>query len=171
MAFDAFLEFKHGGKNVCEGETLDQQFSSKGAIQLISFNLQSKVDLSEDPVKPRRPDQKFFILKLKKDIDKASPDLFRAYCMHATNKAKSFDQAILTVRKAGGAKPLDYLVFDFRNVTLQTYKLENADKDSEPEEAIDLAFAALEIIYYPQLASGGGSAAPKRGAWHFGTHE
>jgi type VI secretion system secreted protein Hcp len=170
VAFDAFLELKQGGKNVCEGETLDETFRAKGAIQLTGFSLESKVDLSYEQSEGSAKDPgKTFTIKIKKEMDKASPDLFRAYCMHATKKEKSFDKAILTVRKAGGATPLEFLVLELGSVTLQSYNIES-DEDAVPEETFHLAFGTLMIKYYPQKGSGG-TGAMKPGGWDFGKHE
>jgi type VI secretion system secreted protein Hcp len=171
MPLDAFLELKQGGKSVCQGETLDAAFRAKGAIQLLGFTLQSNVDLANDAKASANGEgeQKVFTLKIKKEVDNASPDLFRAYCLHATKQEKAFDEATLTVRKAAGQQMLNYLVLQLTSVTLQGYKLDSADGDSVPEENIDLAFGKLMIQYYPQKASGT-AAALKPGGWDFGSN-
>jgi type VI secretion system secreted protein Hcp len=171
MPLDAFLELKQGGRSICQGETLDTQFRAKGAIQLTGFTLQSNIDLSSEAKASQNGDgdAKVFTLKIKKEVDNASPDLFRAYCLHATKQEKAFDEATLTVRKSAGQQMLQYLVLQFSNVTLQSYKLESSDGDSVPEENIDLAFGKLMIQYYPQKSTGG-AAALKPGGWDFGSN-
>jgi type VI protein secretion system component Hcp len=171
VAFDLFLEFKHGGKNVCQGETLDAVYKAKGAFELTSFTLKSNIDLSSDSDSAQSSDdKKVFILSIKKEIDNASPDLFRAYCMHATKQEKAFDQATLTVRKAAGAGSLEFMVLELSNVTIQSYKIEATDSDDLPEENIDVAFGKLMLRYYPQKA-GGGAGSMKPGGWDFGNHQ
>jgi type VI protein secretion system component Hcp len=171
VAFDLFLELKHGGKNVCQGETLDATYKAKGAIELTSFTLKSNIDLSSD-LDPEESDddKKVFSLSIKKAIDNASPDLFRAYCMHATKQEKAFDQATLTMRKAAGSGSLEFFVLELSNVTIQSYKIEATDSEDLPEENIDVAFGKLMLRYYPQKAAGSG-AAMKPGGWDFGNHQ
>lgn len=89
------------------------------------------------------------------------------YCHFAsTRKAGTFDEAILTVRKAAGAKALEYLVYRFRNVYIKSWRLENADEDGLPEEVVDFCFHQCTVEYYPQK-SGGAASGLIQASWDF----
>jgi type VI protein secretion system component Hcp len=169
VAVDLFLVLTNGGKNVCVGETLDATYSAKGAVELKSFTLKSNIDLSSDDTSSSAggEQKKVFTLSIKKVVDNASPDLFRAYCMHATKQEKAFESGTLTVRKSAGQGALEYMTLVLGNVTVQSFKLEASDGDTLPEESIDLAFGTLAVNYYPQKAVGS-AGSMITGGWDFG---
>jgi type VI secretion system secreted protein Hcp len=97
-------------------------------------------------------------LTVKKYVDMASPDLMKA-CMSGTH----FEVARLFVRKAG-EKPLEYVIFTMSPVRV-TGILSSATtiEDDRLTETITLHFAALQMDYKEQTASGTGGARTSAG--------
>src|SRR4051812_5728664 len=101
MPFDAYLELEKGGQPAVGGETLDAYFKSKKAVEVTSFKLTSQRDMTEgENSMALTEDQNLFVLSINKEVDNATPDLFLAYCMHASSRGSNFDTMRLTVRKA-----------------------------------------------------------------------
>jgi type VI protein secretion system component Hcp len=160
MALDCFLQLLKGGKSAVEGESLDAKFGPLKAFELVKFRLSSQIDMTtEDPAAGADEEaEQAFVLNVTKEIDSATPDLFLNYCrFSATRTLGTFDEAILTVRKAAGAKALEYLVYRLRDVYIKSWRLENADADGLPEEVIDFCFMACTVEYSAQRTAGGGT--------------
>jgi len=164
MAFDAFLTLKHSEWTI-RGESTDDQIKDDDAFELQSFTLQSNVDLSDETMKASGGKDKFTV-KIKKDLDAASPDIFLAFCKQASKEGKSFDSATITVRKAAGSEQLEFLILKMENATISNWKLDTSD-DNLPDESFDLNFKKLTYTYVPQRATGGQGTAKPIG-WDFG---
>jgi type VI protein secretion system component Hcp len=177
-ALDAYLVFDTDGDLVTpEGETYDSTLGKIGAMQLVSFSLSSQVELGDedlgstsgsDPASVKTP---FFKLKVTKDIDWASPDIFCGHCQQKANKKLIFDKAKLIVRKHGPQKPVPYLVMEMQRVVIESYKLEASDGDELPDEDITLTFGSMRIVYYPQASDGLVGRPQQPGGWDFRSHK
>lgn len=86
-------------------------------------------------------------LQLTHTIDRASPNL-ASYCFQGRHIA----QAILTVRKAGGA-PIEYLKLTMSDVIIT--HIEPVVDDDAALEQINLSFARIQYEYMLQNALGG----------------
>jgi type VI secretion system secreted protein Hcp len=92
-------------------------------------------------------------MSITKYIDKASPVLQLAVC-----NGTHYDQALLTVRKAGN-KPLEYLKITMKEVIVTSISLGGSGGEDRLTENISLNFAEYKTEYAPQKADGSGDAA------------
>jgi len=100
-------------------------------------------------------------LEVTKNVDKASPNLFAA-CAAGTH----YDDALLTVRKAGGTEQMEYLKIHMEKVILSRYEVGVGFGDNEKVlEKIKINCAQIKIEYVPQddPGSGGGGV---EGGWN-----
>jgi type VI protein secretion system component Hcp len=187
MALDAYLELlKADGKTpVIKGECLDYHFGDdQFPMVLQSFSLESQADLSqEDALKSKGGEDEgnLFSFTIVKEVDKATPYLFYAYCHYASKnpqKPNPLEIALarVTIRKAAGimkgqgggvqARVLGFLVYEFRDVAIKSWKLDNKDGDDLPEEEVEFTFNAVRVTYTPQKSTGEGATAIPR-SWNF----
>ena len=155
MAFDAFL--KIDGIN---GESQDQNHQNE--IDILSFSLGftqtgtgaygggsggGKVSASDVSFVHR--------------TDSASPLLIQNCCT-----GDHVDKAVLTVRKAGGASQLEYLVYTFEDVFISSVQPGGSagGADEIPLESFSLNYAKVSVDYQPQAAAGSGSGTV-HGGW------
>ncbi|HKP55169.1 MAG TPA: type VI secretion system tube protein Hcp [Polyangiales bacterium] len=87
-----------------------------------------------------------------KRVDRSSPNLIKLCC-----NGKHFTIAALTVRKAGGDKPLEYFKMKLHNGLISSLTTGEVDQDGSMIETIGLNFAAFELEYDPQTKTGTGS--------------
>jgi type VI secretion system secreted protein Hcp len=88
-------------------------------------------------------------LHVTKHVDKSSPTLFLDCCT-----GKSRDTATLTVRKAGGDAPVDYLKYNLTEVFTSSVQTGGSDGGGVATETVSFNFSKLEVVYTPQQADG-----------------
>jgi type VI secretion system secreted protein Hcp len=93
-------------------------------------------------------------LTIHKWVDKSTPLLFK-YC--ATGE--HIDDALLTVRKAGGGKVLDYFKINLKEVMITSVHTGKVQEDDRVEETITLNFVEIKQEYTPQTGKGAGGGA------------
>ena len=94
-------------------------------------------------------------LSFTKYIDHATPDLMLACC-----NGKHYDEALLTVRKAG-ANPVEYLKIKMTEVLITSLSTGGSGGEDRLTENVTLNFAKVHLDYTPQDAKGkGGTAKP-----------
>ncbi|SAK54163.1 Hcp family type VI secretion system effector [Caballeronia ptereochthonis] len=86
-------------------------------------------------------------------VDRASPNLMK-YCL----TGKHIDQALLTVRKAGG-NPLEYLKITMNDVVVTKVQPSGSNSDTGIRELVRLSFARVKQEYVVQNAQGGSGGA------------
>ena len=86
-------------------------------------------------------------------VDRASPNLMK-YCL----AGKHIDQAVLTVRKAGG-NPLEYLKITMSDVIVTQVRPSGSNSDNGIREQVRLSFAKVKQEYVVQNAQGGSGGA------------
>jgi type VI secretion system secreted protein Hcp len=86
-------------------------------------------------------------------MDRASPNLMK-YCL----TGKHVDQAVLTVRKAGG-NPLEYLKITMTDVIITNVQPAGSNADNGILEQVNLSFAKVKQEYVVQNAQGGSGGA------------
>jgi type VI protein secretion system component Hcp len=183
---DGFLELLNGGKAAVEGENLDATFKEKHALNIQGFTLSSESasarrkqaqqgtdegDGELHAVSPAATDRAFALnFEVTREVDLASPALFRAYCVRAflDARARPFDLAKVTLRKASSGKPLEYLVLQFTKVHVASYELDGGTGDKPPTETVSFTFRTCSLLYRPQKG-GTGTAAARQTAWNFET--
>jgi len=90
-------------------------------------------------------------------VDKASYGLFNAVCT-----GKTVGSAKITIRKAGGDSPVEYLVYDLTEVFVSSVQTSGSDGGGLAIESFSLNYAACTITYTLQNADGtAGAAVPK----------
>ncbi|KVP58482.1 Hcp1 family type VI secretion system effector [Burkholderia ubonensis] len=87
-------------------------------------------------------------LSITKYTDKASPPII-AKC----TKGDHIGKAILTVRKAGGDKPLEYYKITLEHVIVSSYETGSGGEERFIE-TVKLNFAKFHVEYQPQNAQG-----------------
>src|SRR4051812_48989391 len=106
MPLDGFLELLDADDETTTvaGESLDAEFKKRGAqpIEILNFSMESQVDLaSEDG----SLEDYLFVFSITKEVDSATPQLFRAFCGDVTPYPDGFSvlsTARVTLRKAAG---------------------------------------------------------------------
>lgn len=88
-------------------------------------------------------------LSFVKYVDKASPNLFMAAAT-----GKHFDSVKLTIRKAGGADALEYLVYELTEVLITSYQTGASGGEDRQTESISLNFAKVKMSYTEQNDKG-----------------
>ena len=96
-------------------------------------------------------------LSFTKYIDKSTPDLLLGAC-----NGKHYDNALLTVRKAG-EKPLEYLKITMTEVLVTSMSQGGSGGEDRLTENVTLNFAKVKVEYVEQTAKGGKGATPSMG--------
>jgi type VI secretion system secreted protein Hcp len=145
MAFDAFLKLEG-----VKGESMDKVH--KGEVDLLSFSLGASNPTSSQGTGGLGAGKvSISSFNIMKKMDAASPGLFSACC-----QGKHFPKATVTLRKAGGAAPLEYLVYNFEKVFVESIQWSGSTGgDDVPTESVSLTFGKIEITYKTQDAKGG----------------
>jgi type VI secretion system secreted protein Hcp len=153
MAWDAYL--------TVEGVSGESKRSGhEGEIEIVSFSFgasnPSSVGIGGGGGTGTVSLSSFSILK---KTDAASAELFQHCCtgMH-------FPTAKLTLYKSGGSTALDYLVYDFEEVFVDSIQWSGSDGgDPVPHESVSFSFGKVSITYAEQNADG------TRGGDHVGS--
>ena len=147
MAQDIFLKI-----NGIDGESLDA--THKSEIEVLSWGWRVSQDSTMHAGsgggagKATVDDLSFEHL-----MDRASPNLMK-YCL----TGKHIDQAVLTVRKAGG-NPLEYLKISMSDVIVTKVQPSGSNDDNGIREQVRLSFAKVKQEYIVQNAQGGSGGA------------
>jgi len=95
-------------------------------------------------------------ISVTKWVDAASTPL-----MLACASGKHFDEALLTVRKAGGDNPVEYLKIKMQTVFISSVQHGGSTGDDRHSENVTLNFAKVNVDYTPQDEKGAaGTAIP-----------
>lgn len=156
MAFDAFLKIKD-----IKGESVDDKHKDEIVLESFSWgvaNTGAGYAGSAGRATGKSSPTDFSVMK---KIDKSSPDLFAA-CASGKHTA----EMIVTVRKATGDKPLEYLVYKFNDVMVSSYQAGGSSGGDLPVETVSFNYAKVQISYVPQDAAGKGMS-PVGTGWDF----
>jgi type VI secretion system secreted protein Hcp len=104
-------------------------------------------------------------MTLTKKVDRASPLLFSLCC-----KGQHIETATLTVRKAGGKAPLEYMKINLEKVFITGFLQTGSDGQEELTEQITLNFKKVKLEYTPQKDDGSGDAKVIKG-WDIGANK
>lgn len=88
-------------------------------------------------------------LTITKYTDKASPTLMQKCC-----DGSHFSEALLTIRKAGGPSPVEYLKVKMTDLIVTSHQLGAAAGGDRVTETVTLNFAKVVVEYAPQKADG-----------------
>jgi type VI secretion system secreted protein Hcp len=92
-------------------------------------------------------------ISITKYVDKSTADLIYAVC-----SGKHIKDALITVRKAGGEKPLEYLKVTLTDVLVSSVQAAGSSADVLVE-SISLDFGKFKVEYFEQDSKGIGSPA------------
>jgi type VI secretion system secreted protein Hcp len=95
-------------------------------------------------------------LSVTKWVDVASPTLLLNICNGTTIKT-----AVITVRKAGGKAPLEYLKISFKEILVTSYSTGGSGGEDKLTENVSFAFDEVKVEYVEQTATGGAGAQAK----------
>ena len=84
-----------------------------------------------------------------KYIDSSSPKLMLSCC-----DGNHFESAVLTVRKAGGEKPVEYVTIKMQEVLITSVSTGGSGGDDRLTENVGLNFAKVTVEYVPQNDKG-----------------
>ncbi|EQM71290.1 hypothetical protein L682_06620 [Aquipseudomonas alcaligenes OT 69] len=100
-------------------------------------------------------------LSLTKYVDKSSPNL-----MMACSSGKHYPEAKLTIRKAGGESPVEYLIITMSEVLISSVSTGGSGGEDRLTENISLNFAQVKVDYQPQKADGAKDGGPVKYGWN-----
>jgi len=147
MAFDAFLKFTPTVK----GESTDKTHAGEIEIMSFSFGASNPVSIGSGTTGAGSGKVHLSSFNIMKKTDSASTSLFKACCSGA-----HYTDATITLRKAGGATPLEYLVYQFNTVFVESIQWSGSTGgDDTPTESVSLAYGSVTITYKTQDAKGG----------------
>ena len=88
-------------------------------------------------------------ISITKYIDKATCDLAKA-CI----SGKHIEEGILTIRKAGGDKPVDYLIITLKDILVSSISTGGSGGEDRLTENVSLNFAEVKLEYKVQDKKG-----------------
>jgi type VI secretion system secreted protein Hcp len=97
-------------------------------------------------------------LSFTKYVDKSSAGLISALVT-----GRHLKTATLTLRKAGGKAPLEYLRITLEDVIVSSVSVAGSSGEERLTENVSLTFARFRYEYVPQKADGSGEASVKAG--------
>jgi len=80
-------------------------------------------------------------------------------------QGKHFTTATLTIRKAGGENPLEYLVITMSEVMVSNVQHGGSSGDERTTEVISLNFERIDVKYTEQAKTGGSGGASPEFKW------
>jgi len=175
---DMFLELKRGMNNIV-GETTDEQFKLKKAIEITGFDFdledmvsdsgKPQVDKKTGKPIPREPIKLAF--SIEKHVDNSSAQLYLSYCLtllppptFPSKPPAQIDKATVSIRKSGGGQ-VAFLVYYFEEVFVTSYTL--SVKSEYPTETVVFSYKKVKMDYFSQEASGTLAAAQRDVGWDF----
>ncbi len=99
-------------------------------------------------------------LSVTKYVDKSSPVLMN-YC----STGEQFKEGLLTVRKAGGKEPLEYLKIKMTEVIVTSYTTGGSGNQDMLTETVALNFSEVDVEYQPQKQDGSKLGGPVKYGW------
>ncbi len=88
-------------------------------------------------------------INIMKHVDKATPNLWK-YCF----SGKTVGDANITIRKAGGDSPVEYLKYKLSEVFVSSVQNSGSDGAGVATESLSLNFSKVEITYTVQNLDG-----------------
>ncbi len=160
MAIDMFLEVEG-----IPGESIDSVH--KGHISLLAWSWGASQSGSTH-LGPGGGSGKVNVqdLSFTKYVDEAS-HLLLLNCCNGTHIPK----AVLTIRKAGGTAPLDYVVLTLNDIIVSSVSTGGSGGEDRLTENVSLNFAKFKFEYTKQKADGSADGGPKPAGWNIPKNE
>jgi type VI secretion system secreted protein Hcp len=143
MAFDAYLKL-----DGVEGEATRKGYEKQVFLESFSWGAtQSTTRVGSGAGAGKVTVSDFNITK---KTDKSSAKLFQACCT-----GKHFPKAVLSILKAGGENPIDYLKYEFKELFVTSIQWSGASGgDDVPMESCSFSFGSVVVTYTEQKADG-----------------
>ncbi|MDI5933177.1 Hcp family type VI secretion system effector [Halomonas kalidii] len=93
-------------------------------------------------------------IQVVKYVDKATAGLLQAVAT-----GKHVPSGTLTIRKAGGDEPVEYLVIELKSVLISSYQTGGSQGEERLTESVTLNFEEFKVNYTPQDNDGSALAA------------
>jgi type VI secretion system secreted protein Hcp len=97
-------------------------------------------------------------ITINKWVDQATPNLWKLVC-----NGKHEAEGLLTIRKAGGDDPVEYLKIEMKEVLVSDLQTGSAEGDENVTETATLNMGEFKVIYTPQEADGSAGATAEAG--------
>ena len=148
---DMFLKIEGTRQGPIKGDSLDP--SHPDEIEVLGWDWGMDVSAASFAASQARTTLKEMVVR--KRVDRASTAL-----MSALRANEPLKKAVLSVRKAGGASPVDYLKITIEKARVMSHRIGTlADGDPEVQEELRIAFFKVNVQYQPQTAQGGSGGA------------
>ena len=99
-------------------------------------------------------------LTISKYVDKSSPTIVQSCC-----QGVHMPEAVLTLRKAGGNEPVEYLKITLKEVLISSHSVGSGGGD-QIAESVTLNFAQFNMEYQPQDNTGAKKGGVVTGKWN-----
>ena len=141
----AYLKLTTSGTDTVEGESRDQDHEREIVLHDIQWQAEQEVSpLGSGRRTTGRRD--ISPVSIRKPYDASSP-----YLAKAVLSGQIFENAVITLRKTSGPKPLDYLVITLTNVMLTGYDVRGPvledGVDQVMEDEVEMTFATIMVEY------------------------
>lgn len=145
MAFDAFLKI-----DGVDGESTRKGFEKQTEIQSFSWGATNPATMGSATGGVGGGKATISSFSVSKKTDKASPVLFQA-CMEGTH----YPKALVTLNKAGGKSPVDFLKYEFEKVYVESVQQSGqSGGDDSALEQVSFVFGKVSMTYTPQNPDG-----------------
>jgi type VI secretion system secreted protein Hcp len=156
--FDAFLQI-----DGLKGESTRAGFEGQTQLESFSWGASNSSSMGSSGPGGGVGKAKLESFSCTKATDLTSPPLFQACC-----SGKHFPTARVTLRKAGGESPVNYLVYQFDKVFVNKIDWSASNGDELPTESVELSFGKVTITYTGQ-SDAGVTSSPVVASWNVQT--
>lgn len=156
MSGDMFLKIDGARMGPIKGEAQDQ--AHRDEIDVLSWSWGMEGNASATATAGGRSGGASQVsareLVVVKHFDRASTAL-----LVALRSNEQIKRAVLTVRKAGGVKPVEYLVMTLENARIRSVDMTGSGGADDPvSEQVSISFQKIAVEYRGQDTAGGGGA-------------
>jgi type VI secretion system secreted protein Hcp len=139
-----------------DGESTDAKHANEIEVESWSWGLQNAGGSGGTSGGAGTSKAQFDALTFVAATSLASTELF-----YACAAGEVYEQAVLTVRKAG-SKPLEFLVITLETVSITGFQ-QGGSIHGAPADQVSLDFGVVRVTYTPQNPDGSGGTPVKRG--------
>jgi type VI secretion system secreted protein Hcp len=158
MAFDAFLKIMSPD---VAGESKDSKHGGEIEIYSFSFGSHNTTTIGSATGGAGAGKVSFSSFNIMKKTDKTSPLLFQANA-----SGTHYGKCVVTLRKAGGDNPVEYLKYSFGTVFVESIQWSGSTGgDDTPSESVSFVYGDLQIDYQPQGPKGTAEGGAIHGGW------
>lgn len=148
---DMFLKIEGTRQGPIKGDSVDPSHTDE--IEVVGWNWGMDVSAASFGAAQARTTLQELVVR--KKVDRASTAL-----MSALRANEPLKKVTLSVRKAGGASPVDYLKITIEKGRVMSHRIATvADGNPEVHEELRIAFFKVNVQYQPQTSQGGGGGA------------